>query len=160
MLQYNNKKSTYGCKGKMPHSWFYKRKQGKKKEHRKFTCPPAARCASINASLPGGRTPPTPATLLITCLLFLPRFDGAGMTTAGAMSSFLSKNERKLRKKEGKGNRECWVKTGTVWKNYDAQLNTLHKTDTQMCLIVYGCNSAIARIHLGGNRNQVSKIKW
>lgn len=124
MLQYNNKKSTYGCKGKMPHSWFYKRKQGKKKEHRKFTCPPAARCASINASLPGGRTPPTPATLLITCLLFLPRFDGAGMTTAGAMSSFLSKNERKLRKKEGKGNRECWVKTGTVWKNYDAQLNT------------------------------------
>ncbi|MEQ2212528.1 hypothetical protein XENOCAPTIV_000889 [Xenoophorus captivus] len=56
---------------------------------KKLTCPPAARWAKINASLPGGRIPPT---LLIICLLFLPRFDGVGMTTAGetVISSFLS----------------------------------------------------------------------
>lgn len=136
-------KKITGCEGKMPHSWFYKRKQGKKKEHKKFTCPPAARCASINASLPGGRTPPTPATLLITCLLFLPRFDGAGMTTAGAMSSFLSKMRENWERKKGKETGSVEWKQGQhlfgVWKSLEklwctAQHQTLHKTDTQMWL--------------------------
>lgn len=59
-----------------------------------LTWPLAVRCAKINASLPGGRTP---LTLPIICLLFLPRFDGVGMTTAGgiAMSSFLSVSKKK-----------------------------------------------------------------
>ena len=74
-------------------------KQEKNLKEETLTCPPAARCANINASLPGGRTPPTPATRLIICLLFLPRFPGVGMTTAGgtAMSPFLSGNKRQVK---------------------------------------------------------------
>lgn len=78
-----------------------KSKPRKTRRAETLTCPPAARCAKINASLPGGRTPPTPLTRPIICLLFLPRFEGVGITTAGtAISSFLSVLTNKSEKKQ------------------------------------------------------------
>lgn len=122
--------------------------------HQTLTCPPAARCANISASLPGGRTPPTLPNI---CLLFLPRFDGVGMTTAGgiAMSCFFSGNKREVKRKEGKGG-ECRVKTASItWKNltksvphvtymscYDggaALVRSNTKSYKRACTCVYAC---------------------
>ena len=67
-----------------------------------LTCPPAARCARIKASLPGGRAAPTRG---IIDFFFLPRFPGVGMTTWGiTTSSFLSEmGERRGGGKMGEG---------------------------------------------------------
>lgn len=92
----------------------YQRLNTRQKEKIKdtLTCPPAARCANIKASLPGGRTPPT---LPIICLLFRPRFEGVGMTTAGgiAISSFLSGTQKKIEKGEGS---QLWKDVYQRWK--------------------------------------------
>lgn len=67
-----------------------------------LTCPPAARCARISASLPvASAWAETGPALCIMDFFFLPRFAGTGMTTAGGIlpSSFLSVHVRRAKNK-------------------------------------------------------------
>lgn len=100
---HDNESNTIQSQSVCPNFWLVVSPTWRQAE--KFTWPPAARCASINASLPGGRTPPTPASLPIPCLLFLPRLDGVGMTTAGGTTtaSFLSDNRKQREETRQRG---------------------------------------------------------
>lgn len=67
-----------------------------------LTCPPAARCARMSASLPvASAWAETGPALCIMDFFFLPRFEGTGMTTAGGIlpSSFLSVHIRRTKRK-------------------------------------------------------------